>query len=299
MSLKPLIEIFVNWYKKLNSGERRLFFIFTFILLSTFYYTLFLKPALDEVNNIQKQEEANKNQLEVLKSQYPNAAQTKKEIEAMKNNQAALKKKIAGIESKLIGVSQEQQLLTELIKRAQEIPLDLESVKEDIKEDKDGFARAYIDLKFASNFKKVVTYLKKIESISPFLKIEKMELEQSKKEPLSVIEASVSLSAILSLNSVNPSAFSLIDKAKEAIPGNLDLQPSPFTPKVILEKARDKNYKVTGITYRKDAGGSTAIINGKIVRKGDKLDEAKVENILPASVIIDNGTEKETLQLER
>lgn len=246
---------------------------------------------------MEKQRQENQNQLGMLKSQYPNTIKAEQEIDLIKQNLANLKFKISEIESRLIGVSQEQQLLTEVIKHAQELSLDLESVKEDIKEENDGFARLYIDLEFISSYKIAVLYIRKIESISPFVRIEKMGLVQSKNEPLASVEVSIVLSAMLSYESNNKGQLAL--SLKESKPGIVDFKYSPFTPRFIMKKAKRGNLKVTGITYRKDGAGSTAIINGIIVKIGGQIEGVKIEQILPNYIIVDNGVEKETLALEK
>jgi len=294
--IKLLIGIYNNWYGKLKSNERRLFIIFALVLISSFYFMLFLKPAMDDISRLKKQQQENQNQLGMLKSQLPLAIKTKQEIETTKQNLKVLKLKISDIESRLISGSQEQQLLTEVIKNAQVMGIDLESVKENSKEEREGFIRLYIDLKFASNYKKILTYIKGIESISPFVKIEEVSLDQSKNEPLSTIEVSLRLSTLLSYTSDSQGQFS---SAKNAAADIGDLKRSPFTPKFITEKTKRKNLKVTGITYRSNEVDSTAIINNAIARIGDKIEGLKIERILPNSVIIDNGVEKEILKLER
>lgn len=296
MDLKPLAGIYNNWYGKLNNKERRLFFFLVVVLAGSFYFTLFLKPAWDDISRLKKQLQDNQNQLGLLKSQIPAFSKAKQETEKIKQNIKTLGLKVSDVESKLIGPSQEQQLLTEVIKNAQSLGVDLESVNESIKEEREGFARLYIDLKFSSNYKKVIAYTRIIESISPFVKLEGMSLSQSKNEPVSTVEASLRISALLSYASNNRGQLSPPAKAAGAdIEG---INRSPFTPRFIADKTR-KKLKVTGITYRGDATGSTAIINGTIARVGDQVEGAKVERILSDSVTIDNGVEKEILKLER
>src|SRR3989338_803967 len=153
MGFKPLIGIFNHWYNKLNSGERRLFLAFTVVLAVSFYLSAFLKPTLDKVSRLKKQEQENQNRLGMFESQLLPYPKLEREIGIIKQNLENLKLNISAAESRLINVSQEQQLLTELIKQAQGSAIDLESLKQDIKEEKEGFARLYIYLKFSSNYK--------------------------------------------------------------------------------------------------------------------------------------------------
>ena len=297
MKINPLLKIFNDWYGKLKSNERRFLLVLVLVLGVSFYFTLVLKPALNDIYRLKKQEQENQNQLGMLKSQFPSVLKTKQEIETIKQNLKDLKSKISNIESQLIGSSQEQQLLTEAIKNAQSLGIDLESVKEDIKEEKEGFIRVYIELKLVANYRKVANYIKRIELISPFVKIEEMILTQSKNEPLSMVEATLTISSLLSNESKNQSPLSLAVKEPPAEIG--ELKRSPFTPRFVTEKTKRKNLKVTGITYRNNEAGSTAIVNGVIVRIGDQLEGVKIESILFNSVVIDNGVEKEILKLER
>ena len=296
MNLKLLIGIYNNWYGKLKSNERRLFFTLVLVLVSSFYFMSFLKPALDDIKKLKKQQQENQNQLGMLNSQILPSVKTKLEIETKKQGLKDLKLKISDIESKLIGSSQQQQLLTEVIKNAQDLELDLESVKEDIKEEREGFVRLYIDLKFASNYKKVLTYIRSLESISSFVKIEEVGLDQSKSEPLATVEASLKLSALLSYAPNNQGQFSSVKVAQADMDA---LKRSPFTPRFITERIKRKKLKVTGITFRNNQTDSTAIIDGKIVKIGDQVEGTKIESILFNAVIIDNGVEKEVLKLER
>ncbi|MFH0855795.1 MAG: type 4a pilus biogenesis protein PilO [Candidatus Omnitrophota bacterium] len=297
MLIKQLAVIYNNWYGKLKKGEQRLFLIFVFVLAASFYFALFLKPALNDISKMRKKLQENQNQLGLLDSQLPSSATASQEIEAIRREIKELKLHISDIESKLIGASQEQYLLAEVIKNAQSLGVDLESVKEDVKEDKEGFGRLYIDLEFSSDYGKAVTYIKRIESISPFVRMDEMRLGQSKNDLLSTINVSLRLSALLSYASNNRGQLSL--SAKE--PGADDgvLKRSPFTPKFVVDKTKRKKLKVTGIAYRESGASSTAIINGLIVKAGDQVDWAKIERILPNSVVINSGAEKEVLKLER
>lgn len=297
MDLKPLLNIYNDWYGKLRSRERRLFFIFALVLAVSFYCAVFLKPALDDIKKLKNQLQGNKNQLAMLKTQLPSVAKAKQEIETKRQNLKDAKLKIADIESKLISSFQEQQLLNEVMKNAQKIGLDLESVKEDIKEEGGEFARVYIELKLASNYKKALTYIRSCESISPFIRIEEISVSPSKNEPVSTVEVALRLSALLSYASNNKGPLS--SSVKDAGADIANLERSPFTPGVVTEKSKRKNLKVSGITYRNNAAGSTAIINGKIVRVGDSIEGVKIDSILSRSVVIDNGLEKETLEFER
>jgi len=301
MNIKPLISpllgIYKSWYNRLNNKERRLFFIFASVLAVSFYFNLFLKPTLDDIMKLKKQEQGYQDQLAMLQSQFPSAAKARQDVEAKKDNLKNLKLKISDTESKLISASGEERLLAEAIKLSQSLTIDLGAVKETIKEEREGFARLYIDLQFTSNYRKALTYIRGLESVSPFVKIEEMALSESKNEPLSTVDVSLRLSALLNYGTDNQAQLTL--SGKDVAAGIGELKRSPFTPKFITEKTKRKNLKVTGITYRDNEAGSTAIINGKIVRVGDQIEDVKIERISYRCVIVDNGVGKETLQLER
>ena len=295
--INPLLVAYKSWYSKLNDSARRLFLLLVCILVVSFYFNMFLKPTLDEITRLKKKYQEYQNQLMTLQSQFPFAASARKEAEAKRDNMKNLKLKISDIESKLISSSQEERLLTEAIRLSQSLAIDLGDIKETIKEEREGFARLYIDLKFSSNYKKALTYIRGLELISPFVKIEEMGLTQSKSEPISMIDVTLRMSALLNYGTDNKAQLSLSGKDAASEVG--ELKRSPFAPKFITEKNKRKNIKVTGISYRDNEIGSTAIINDKIVRIGDKIEDVIVERILLHCVIVDNGVEKETLPLER
>lgn len=291
--LKTLASVCYSWYNKRNPGERRLLLMLSFISVCSFYFSLILKPSLNEISGLKIRRQEYLGQMEKIKLQYPDVAKSRREITDIKQSAAELKTRIEGIESKLISVSQEQVLLTEIIKQAQDLDIDLESVKQEVREEKGGFYRLCIDLKFSVPYRKIPVYITGVESLVPFIAIEKMSLSQSKNDPVLLVDVSLTLNTILSRTEDESVEIASAKRGKEAV----DFKRSPFAPAFLSGKSQKRNLKVNGITY--SAEGSTAIINGTIVRVGDSVEKMEVKRILKDSVIIDTGAGEETLFLSR
>jgi|GEM_PF-1674173 len=291
--LKLLVSVCDSWYNKRNPGERRLLLALAVISACSLYFLLILKPSLNEIAGLKRRQQEYLGQLEKIKLQYPDVVKSRREIADIKQSTAGLKSGIEGIESKLISVSREQVLLTEIIKQAQELDIDLESVKQDVKEEKGGFYRLSIDLKFSAPYRKIPVYITGVESLAPVIAIEKMALSQSKNDPVLLVDVSLTLNTILSRTENASVEITSAKRGKETA----DFKRSPFAPAFLSGKSQRKNLKVNGITY--SAEGSTAIINGTIVRVGDSVEKMEVKRILKDSVIIDTGAGEETLFLSR
>lgn len=282
---------------RLSPKERRLFLVLAAVVAGSFYATAFLRPALKEISRLKIQQQEGKERLKMFASQYADTAAGRQEVQALKRATQKMKEQLAGIESRLISQQQVPQLLSELIKRAQESSVDLESVKQDIKEDKEGLGRLYIDLKFDSNYEGALNYIKKIEVLSPFTKIEEMELAQSKADPQRLVSAFIKLNTILGYESKNQGPLSAeAEAAARKIPAT---KRSPFAAGFAVRERQKKALKITGITYRKREADSSAIINNNVVRQGEEVEGIKIERILPEAVVVNDGTESYKIQVER
>lgn len=293
----PLIDMLRSWYKRLNPRERGLWIIFAAALCAFFYFNSFLKPTFSRITQLKKQEQETKNKMQLLTSQFPDLVKTGQEIEDIKKSGGIINLAIDDTQTRLIRISQGPQLLAALMECDQGLTIDFQSVKQKTETDKDGFSRLFVDLKFGSSFEDMIQYIKRIEEISAFVKIEEVDVIPSKTDVRNVVNASLTLSTILSDELSPPGELSLTGLHDSGT--KLSVKHNPFLPRFALGQAKKKTLKLTGITYSRLAKASTAIVNGAVIRVGGEIEGQKVEKILSDSIVVNDGTESYTVKLER
>lgn len=290
-----LTSMYNSWFEKLKPKEQRLVFALIVVLTFVIFLNICLKPIYTELTKFNKEKNDIQSRVKLLSSQFVDTGKIKSELEDIRKNISVKKIHADKIESELLNVSQIPYLLTQLVKCVQGLAIDIESVKQEIQTDKEGFNRLYIDSKFTAKYEEGVNYIKRIEGISPFVKIEELDIVQSKSDPRNLISVSLKLSALLAVNSVSKAELSKCEDTGIA----LNVGRNPLTPKFSLALTKKQPLKLTGITYCSNDQASTAIINDTVVRRDDIIEGFKVEEILYDSVGVNDGIETKALKIER
>ncbi|MBU1121500.1 MAG: type 4a pilus biogenesis protein PilO [Candidatus Omnitrophota bacterium] len=299
-NIEEIIRVFKHWYNKLQLKERRLFVVGVIIFFCFFYFNFFLKPLLRKISAHKMERERVDDSAKLLISQFPDLDKSNQELKDIRANIAAMEFKIGDIKAKLLNVSDVPRLLSRLIECARGLKIDFQSVKQEVVTDKEGFAKLFIDLEFESNYETAVNYIKNIEEMSSFVKIEEVDIAQSKVDPRNLVGAALKLSALLSSAPKSGAEPALTFEKKEEGIGKVSINRSPLAPKFSTGKVKKKALELNGITYRGKQSGSSAIINNSVVKTGDMIEEDyKVEAILSDSVIINDGIETQVLNIER
>lgn len=294
-----LKQLYSGRFKKLSARDRRLLIYFGIAVLFSFYFGVFFKPNLDKTSNLKKQNQEAKKRLESLIAQFPDSEETKKQLREYYDNLEGIKSRTKEIEGQLLGISGVPKLVKELIMNAQGKKIDFQLVKQKIEEAKDGYSRLDVELEFDSKYEDMLGYLATIERLSPFVKIDGIDVMQSKSDPANLVTTSLNLAAIISpVSQAAPGELSAGGSQAEA--KKIELKRSPLTPSIKIGKAKkEKGIKLNGITFRKNGNGSSAIIDNTVVKEGDEVEGFRVEKILPDSVTISDGSESDTLTVER
>ena len=112
-------------------------------------------------------------QLVDLKTKTPQDEEIADKIESLESDEQRLSAQIESLEKKIPSRFNMAQLVGEFTRLAKEVKL--ESVKQRIVKDQ-GYSRIFLEVKFYSTYLNAVKYLASVESISPFLKVEEMEM---------------------------------------------------------------------------------------------------------------------------
>ena len=233
-------------------------------------------------------------QVAVAKAARPDLDRQRAELEmqgkAIEEVQSALEQ----MEQGLVTTADLSRVLAELTRQVEGLRVTLESVKQHVSDDPDD-ARVSIDVVFVAPYEDLVNYLRRIERLSPYLRIGRLEVVEPKDRSRPGVEGRMTLVSLLRQSS---EGGGLVAGGAVAQVNLVALRRNPFSARTAAAQAAYlKHLKVTGIT----AGGSmnTAIINDAVVRVGDLVDKFTVKEILPDRVILSDGKESHTLSLER
>ncbi|MFH1503862.1 MAG: type 4a pilus biogenesis protein PilO [Candidatus Omnitrophota bacterium] len=277
-------------FGKLKTREKILVVGLTMVVGFGLYIQLIHKPFSKKVTRYQFQIKKFESRIKDLKANFPQIKKQEQDIESLKLQSEELLKEIGRIEKSLPAQKNVSQLLGEFAHSAKDIKLISIRQKLELGEE---YSRIFIELKFDGSYKESISYIKEIESISPFLIIEELNISQlkgkkTKKEPCGRMVVSTLLGKV---------SFVEQFKAKEAestIQINRDIFVSEARPVSTISKIE---LKLEGITY--GSKGSTAIINGGVMKVGSEIGNYKVKQILSDTVLLASGAEEYVLSIER
>lgn len=280
-----------------STGSQKWYLVSILILVAvgSGYFTFFYRPLKQKVADLKEQEEKTKEETDLLAAQLPNLDTLRQELELarIKINDVEIKNRL--VEKKLLTEVQLNPFLTELIKCADGLVTDFHSVKQSVQPDRPGFSRLFIDMKFDSRYEEMVNYVHRIERISPYVKIEDIDISHVQSDPRNLVETNLKISAILA-DSMGAQS-TLTATCSQNSTAMLTIARSPLAPSIVTIERKIRTLKLVGITYRSTGFESSAIINDTIVKEGDEIDGQKVQKITPDSVVLNDGQEDYTLSV--
>ncbi len=283
--------------KRTLSRQQWLLLFLGLVAGGSLYLNVFVKSLWKESGSLRKQKAEAGRQLDEVKAQMPNLSTTQVELELLKERIEAAQQANRGTEAKLLSEKQLPDFLTQLIKCGQGLNIDFQSVKQEIQADKASFSRLWVDMKFVANHEDIVNYLNRIEHISPFIRLETLLLTPQKEAPDEKILTGLKISALLA--SQEASGASLLG-ACENVPAVQSLvAKNPFAPDIKKVVIKKRDLKLLGITFRGRGKVSSALINDTMVKEGDEIQGQRVEKIQSDYVLLNDGTEKYRLNVER
>ena len=287
--MMEMIKKAIAEYKKLKKREQMMVIGFICIILLSVYYKAFYGPIRNGIARYRTQIIKVKSRLYEIEAKYPEMDRKRYRLRELTTDCDNLLKEIETLEARLPSKQGASRLIGELTRLATD-NVKLDSIRQKV-DTGDNYSRLFIELQFDAPFNKTVQYLRSIESISPFLKIEELEIMDPRKRRKG---ASTRL-VISSLLGEVP--FSQQLKAKEIEELSDDFRNifvSKAAPALVGKKI---DIELEGITYH--PGGSTAIIKGEVVREGSEVGNYTVKEILPNGVLLTDGVQVYTVEIER
>lgn len=233
-------------------------------------------------------------QLSELKVKYPPVEKEREKIESLKAECDRLSNEITEAEKNLPSRKDTSELIGEFARLATESKL--VSISQKIVS-KEGYNRIYVEVKLNANYSSTVAYINQIESLSPSLNVEEVEIgEPNAKAGGPASPAGPSVRLLVSSLLGETSAGEMF-KARETVNALLvkrDILVSRVKPETALS---EKEFKLEGITYNSES--PTAIINGDVFRVDSEVKGYKIKKILPDSVVLTDGVQDHFLKMSR
>ncbi|MBN1871590.1 MAG: type 4a pilus biogenesis protein PilO [Candidatus Omnitrophica bacterium] len=285
-----MIEKLLN-NKRMNKRERLLLVLFISAILILVGYRFAFMPMAKDIANYKSQIGKLTVRLDGLKVKFPPIEEMRENIRSLREDSEKMLTEIGSMERQLPSKQHASQLVGELTRLASDIELTAIQQKIDTG---DAYSRIFVELKIAAPYIKVISYLQRIESISPFIKIEELDISGMKKEFKSGEEESkLVVSALLG-------EMPFIEQLK----GNEESGEPPEVGRDIFMSTTatvpslgEKKLVVEGITT--GPKGSTAIVNGNVLKVGSSIEGLNVIEIHSDAIILNDGINDYTLSVER
>jgi len=276
-------------FKKLKPKERTLVIGLVAVIAISAYFNIVYKPLAKSISRYKLQTKKSEPRLRGLQEKLPQLDKQRQNIHFLESECRKIFDEINEIESALPSKKNVSDLLTELVRLGSD--LKIVSVRQKLNEGKE-YPSIYIELKFNAPYINAVNYLRKVESISPFLVIQELDIAEEKTK---VTRGGPAARLILTSLLGEMSDAETI-KAQEAEP--LTISRNIFVSKAKpAVKAKKTDLKLDGITY--DSKTPTAIVNGEVVRIGSVVDSYTVEDIRLESVVFSDGVDEYVIGVER
>ncbi len=276
----------IEKFQKLSRRQKLLAGSLAAVLFFSLYFNIFYKPLSRSITRSKLQVQKSASRLNELKTKFPQITKQKQNIHSLNSECKSLLAQIAEIEKSLPHERNASQLLTEISRAAKDLKLLSMRQKTGTGEE---YRRIFVELKFSAPYGKVINYIRRSEAITPFLVTEELDVSEPKSDKEEGPQARLVLSTLLG----NISTSELIKlKEEKDIEVARDIFVSKARP---ADKVSKVELKLEGITYSPE--GSTAIINGDVVKTGSQIGNLMVKEIVNDEVILTDGIEDHILSV--
>ncbi len=261
------------------------------VVIGVVYIKAVYTPLSQKISVYQAQIKKAQKQLNELRSKTPQDVQVSGKVAELESDTAKLSVEMNELEKQMPSRFQLSQLVGEVTRLSSEVKL--ESVKQKIIKDQN-FSRVFLEVKFYSNFTDTIKYMAAIESISPFLRIDEMEILEPKGKSVELGGAPVRI-LVSCLLADTPDGAALHAKQEQVDMKETfrDVMASTARPAAELEESK---FNLEGITY--NLKNPTAIINGDVYQLDSEISGYKIKKILSDSVVLSDGVQDHLLSLK-
>lgn len=276
-------------WSKLKPRERSALMLLGAAVFFGFYMRFIDRPVSQRVGVYKSQIRNSDMQLKDLETKVPQDSQVSSKIRDTQEELDKMGGQLAELEKKIPSQFNTSQLVGAVTELAQHVKL--ESVKQRIAKEQ-AYSRIFLEIRFYSTYTEAVRYVAAVESISPFMRVEEMEILEPVGKTVELGGAPVNLTVSCLLGDASPNT-KLGSVELPDVELKRDLLASTSKP---VESLSDKKFVLEGITF--DPRNPTAIVNGDVYQTGSELGPYKVKRILADSVVLTDGVEDHILSLK-
>ena len=289
-----------KWIERWQSiSGREQFLILGLSLVGVGYvaYSFLYHAQIEKVAHARKNWGQLRQEMEATKTAQVEKTTRAQELEKLAANNEEVRSRVKEMQEKLFSVDELGHLIGELARQAEGLQITLESIKQDIRTEPTSMKVA-IEVICQAPYEDLVNFLKRIEQISPFLRLAAMKMKQDKDVPSGWSQNQLVFVAPLR-ETGNAGVEIKEDSAKT--PEKISVKRSPFgssEPEKTEKASKEtvEKLKLTGITWR--GKSSSAIVNDQVVRVGDHVGVYAVQQILPQMVIVTNGSDSQAVSMD-
>jgi len=291
-----------EWWIGLSDRDKKMAAAAVAVGVGILGYSMLIHFQMVRLGKIRSEWKALGEQVKNVRAALPDLKKERDELDRQSSEVDLLEKETRGIEESMTSQEEIGRLLGALASQAEGLRVAFEAIKQSLKENAEQ-ATVSIDVAFVAPYEDLINYLRRVEQVSPFLKIARLEVAEPK-EGMRAAGELVRIILETPLRDASKPArprfspkLSTVQKAPP--PEKITLSRSPFlarkTPSMEASKKR-ADIKVRGITLAGKA--STAIVNDEVVRVGDEVSDLTVKKILPGTVVFSDGAESYAISLE-
>lgn len=279
----------MDW-SRLKYREKAIFVGLAAFLVFGIYSKAIREPMSRAITASKTQIKKARAQLSDLKTKEPQDEQLKAKTAALEAEAKKMDEQINTLEMSIPSRFSLDKLVGEFTRLANEVRL--ESIKQRVVKDQE-YSRVFLEVRFFSGYASAIRYLSSVESISPFLKLEEMEILEPPKGKILELGGSPVRLLMSCLLSDHPGGVALKASTPATPVMKRDILSSAAKPQTELEESK---YKLQGISF--NAKNPTAIINDDVYAIGADLDGFKVKKISPNSVTLSDGSQEHVLNVQ-
>ncbi len=270
--------------KKISSREQTGMVLLGAALLVFLYFNVVYRPAERKIHDFHQEVIKMEKQMKNLRQKDPIVQEQQGRILAAQKQVEVLRQQIEGFEKDIPAAIDAQVMIQEISKMVP--PSKLASIRQKTVLE-DPYQRIFFEMMLRGTFPEILDVLWKIESISPQIQVESIDIQEDKsgkaEETALGMPVKLVVSSLLKQNGVGGGFKALTPKpgAFEASKRDILVPEGGSGRKVPKKKI---NLKVEGITYNGD--DSVAIINGNVYQEGGEVEGMMIKEILQNEVIL-------------
>ncbi|GEM_PF-3131659 len=288
--IKGVIKELTDSFRKIGKREKVLVIALISLAAALLCYGIIYRPLAMSIRADKSRIEKTKARIADVRKGFPELSEREIRINELNAECDKLIDEIKSLESRLPSRAAASRLIGEITRLAKGVKL--ESIRRRIEKGA-GYSRIFVELKIDASFIDAVRYVKRLENISPFIRVEEFEISQPRsKKSKKGVPARLVISSLLGETPFSEQLRAM--EAEDALGDFRDIFVSGARPVSLKPKV---HMRLDGITY--DPGMPTGIINGEVVKEGSEIKNLLVKKIMPDMVILTDGVQDYTLSVER